>query len=127
MIILALILSIMGIAITLYISLAHLLNKKVVYPLDGKSCNIVLGSKYSKTLGIKNEFIGLIYYIAIITALFMASSNAIILTAKIASGIAAAYSIILFGIQIKIIKSYCFWCISTAIINILLFIYVIRL
>jgi len=127
MIILALILSIMGIAITLYISLAHLLNKKVVCPLDGKSCNIVLESKYSKTLGIKNEFIGLIYYIAIITALFMASSNAIILTAKIASGIAAAYSIILFGIQIKIIKSYCFWCISTAIINILLFIYVIRL
>ena len=125
--IVVLILAILGILITGYISIAHLSNKKVACPLDGKSCNVVLDSKYSRTFGIKNEFIGLIYYIAVIIAIFLIPSNKIFLATKIASSLAALYSIILFTIQAKIIKSYCFWCICTAVINILLFITLIKL
>ena len=124
---LILILSIFGILITAYISIAHLSKKQVICPIAKKSCNIVLDSKYSKTLGVKNEFIGLIYYILIIIAVFAIQSNSIIQIAKIVSGLAALYSIILFGIQIKIIKSYCFWCITTAVINVLLFVLIIKI
>ncbi|MEK6915467.1 MAG: vitamin K epoxide reductase family protein [Nanoarchaeota archaeon] len=119
-------LSILGLAITIYITIAHILKKKIICPIDGKSCNKVLDSKYSRTLGIKNEIIGFSYYLLIIAGLFIFQSESINLILKMISPIAMIYSIILFGIQIRIIKSYCFWCISTAIINILLFISIIN-
>lgn len=120
-----LILSILGIAITTYINLAHILKKKVICPVNSKSCNIVLDSKYSRTLGIKNEAIGLAYYIAIIIAVFVINSPSIIYSVKVASGLAMLYSIILLGIQTKVLKNYCSWCIITAIINISIFVFII--
>lgn len=117
-----LILAIMGIIITSYISISHILKRNVICPINKESCNTVLDSKYSKILGIKNEFIGLMYYIFIILTVFLPYLNNFIILIKIISGLAALYSIILFTIQVKIIKNYCFWCIFTAIINILLFI-----
>ena len=124
---LILILSIAGIAITLYITLAHILKKKVICPINSESCNIVLDSKYSRTFGIKNEIIGLMYYLAIIIAIFIIQSASIIVAVKTASTLAALYSIILLGIQIKKIKNYCSWCITTAIINVILFALIIKL
>jgi len=124
---LIIILSILGLVITSYISIAHIIKKKVICPINSKSCNIVLDSKYSKTLGIKNEIIGLFYYVAIIIAIFIIPSAGIILSAKIASTIGGLYSIILFGIQTKVLKNYCSWCITTTIINILLFVLIVRL
>ena len=122
-----LILSILGIAITLYISIAHILKKKVICPINSKSCNMVLDSKYSRTLGVKNEIIGLLYYIGIVIALFMTPGTNTILAVKLISILAAAYSIILLMIQIRVLKNYCSWCITTAIINILLSISILRL
>lgn len=122
-----LILSVIGIAITSYISIAHLLKKKVVCPINSENCNIVLGSKYSRTLGVKNEIIGLLYYIAIIIALFVIKSTSIILATKIASTLAMLYSLVLLGIQIRTIKNYCSWCILTAIINVLIFVLIFRI
>src|SRR3989344_6085658 len=98
-----LILAIIGVIITSYISISHILKRNVVCPISSKSCNVVLNSKYSKTFGIKNEFIGLIYYIFIILTIFLPYLNNFI-------------------ILIKIIKNYCFWCIFTAIINVGIFI-----
>lgn len=109
-----------GIAITVYITIAHLLNKKVICPINSESCNIVLDSKYSKTLGIKNEIFGLIYYIAILLVIFMFNSKNILLVTKLISIIASGYSIILIGIQTRVLKNYCSWCITTAIINVFL-------
>ncbi len=122
-----LILAILGIAITLYISISHLLKKQVICPINSKSCNIVLDSKYSRTLGVKNEIIGLLYYIAIIIALFMLNGTNTILAVKLISILAAAYSIILIMIQIRVLKNYCSWCITTAIINLSLSILILRL
>jgi uncharacterized membrane protein len=115
---LILILAILGICITLYISIAHALKKKVVCPIT-KNCNIVLDSKYSKTFGIKNELIGLAYYLIIFLFFFYEISSMNILI-KIASIIALIRSINLFYTQYKILKNYCFWCITTAIINFLI-------
>ena len=120
---LILILSILGILITSYISIAHLLNKKVICPVNSKSCNVVLDSKYSKTLGIKNEIIGLVYYLIILLSIFVAFP---LLLIKVASSLAALYSTVLLGIQIKVLKNYCSWCITTAIINIILFLLILN-
>ena len=120
---LILILSILGILITSYISIAHLLNKKVICPVNSKSCNVVLDSKYSKTLGIKNEIIGLVYYLIILLSIFVAFPLFLI---KVASSLAALYSTVLLGIQIKVLKNYCSWCITTAIINIILFLLILN-
>ncbi|MEK6908769.1 MAG: vitamin K epoxide reductase family protein [Nanoarchaeota archaeon] len=124
---LILILSIIGIVITRYISIAHILKKKVICPINSKSCNIVLDSKYSRTLGIKNEFIGLTYYIAVITAIFIIPSTNILLVTKLMSILATTYSIILLVIQIRVIKNYCSWCITTAIINVMLCLLIISI
>lgn len=121
---LILFLSIFGVAITFYISIAHILKKKIICPISSKSCNIVLDSRYSKTFGIKNEIIGLTYYIIILLSLYVTIPSLFI---KATSSIAAVYSIILFGIQVKKLKNYCSWCICTAIINILLFIIIIKI
>ena len=112
-----------GIAITLYISISHLLKKDIICPINRKSWNLILKSIYSKTLGIKNEFIGLVYYIIILLSLFITIPTSFM---KTTSSLAAFHSIILFGIQVKLIKSYCFWCICTAIINILLFVLIVN-
>jgi len=122
-----LILSLIGLAITTYIGSAHLLKKKVVCLISNKDCNIVLDSKYSKTFGIKNEILGLLYYIAIPVAVFIIPTASIILATKAASTIAMLHSIILFVIQAKKLKNYCSWCITTAVINILLLILLIRI
>ncbi len=109
-----------GIAITLYINIAHLLNKKVICPVNSESCNIVLDSKYSRTLGIKNEFIGLLYYIGILVVIYSNPGQNLLLATKLISILASAYSIILIGIQTRILNNYCSWCITTAVINVFL-------
>ncbi len=109
-----------GIAITLYINIAHLLNKKVICPVNSESCNIVLDSKYSRTLGVKNELIGLLYYIGILVVLFSNPATNLLLATKLVSILASAYSIILIGIQTRILNNYCSWCITTAVINVFL-------
>ncbi|MEK6894326.1 MAG: vitamin K epoxide reductase family protein [Nanoarchaeota archaeon] len=113
-----LIFCLIGIAITLYISIAHALKKKVICPINSKSCNIVLDSKYSRTLGIKNEIIGLAYYIGILIVVFTNPSQNLLLATKLISILASAYSLILINIQIRVLNNYCSWCITTAVINV---------
>lgn len=115
-----LILASLGALITLYISIAHLMKKNVACPINSKHCNIVLNSKYSRTLGIKNEIIGFTYYTAIILVAILFQTQTNIAALKIVSSIAALYSIYLFGIQVTKIKKYCSWCITTALINIII-------
>lgn len=109
-----------GIAITSYIAIAHALNKKVICPINSKSCNFVLDSKYSRTLGIKNEIIGLLYYIGILWVILTDQSGSILLATKLVSILASAFSIILIGIQTRVLNNYCSWCITTAVINVFL-------
>lgn len=115
-----LIFCLIGIAITSYIFIAHLFNKKVICPINSKSCNIVLDSKYSRTLGIKNEIIGLAYYIAILIVVFTNPAQNLLLATKLVSILASAYSIVLIGIQTRVLNNYCSWCITTAVINVFL-------
>jgi uncharacterized membrane protein len=115
-----LIFCLIGIAITSYIAIAHALNKKVICPINSESCNIVLDSKYSRTLGIKNEIIGLLYYIAILIIVFNNNSQTVLFVTKVVSTLGSLYSIVLIGIQTRILNNYCSWCLTTATINVFL-------
>ena len=119
-------LTVIGILITSYIMYSHANNKKVICPSFSKSCNIVLDSKWSKIFGVKNEIFGFLYYLFIFTITGLAvSTPKIILATKGIVSIAAIYSIFLIYIQSKRLHHFCFYCVCTAIINILLFILIV--
>ena len=115
-------LTVIGILITSYIMYSHANNKKVICPSFSKNCNIVLDSKWSKIFGVKNEIFGFLYYLFIFTITGLAvSTPKIILATKGIVSIAAIYSIFLIYIQSKKLGHFCFYCICTAIVNLLLF------
>ncbi len=121
-------LSVIGLIITSYISIAHARNKKVVCPINSSSCNVVLDSEWSNILGIKNEFLGLVYYISIIVGVILINQGyfAILNIIKAATTISTLYSIFLVIVQARIIKEFCFYCICTTIINVAIFMLLIR-
>lgn len=122
------VLSIIGLGITSYIAISHARNKKVVCPINTNSCNAVLDSEWSTILGIKNEILGLVYYLALIIGVFLVNNgySAMLNILKGATTISALYSIFLMLIQTRILKEFCFYCFCTAIINIAIFIILIR-
>ncbi|MGV8142028.1 MAG: vitamin K epoxide reductase family protein [Candidatus Pacearchaeota archaeon] len=121
-------LSVIGLVITGYIAITHLRHKKVSCPINSRSCNEVLDSEWSTILGIKNEFLGLVYYLAIIVGVVLVNQGhfAIIGIIKVAATISTLYSVFLMMVQVRIIKGFCFYCFCTAIINIAIFILLIR-
>lgn len=121
------ILSLIGIIIALYIGVTKAKHKKVACLIDGSGCNKVLDSKWSHTFGIRNEWLGLSYYIGILIGTFMLSQyTSIIIAIKIAANLAVLYSIILAYIQVKILKHFCIYCLCTSLVNLGLFILIIR-
>ncbi|MSS74169.1 vitamin K epoxide reductase family protein [Candidatus Pacearchaeota archaeon] len=116
-------LSVFGLLISSYIALTRLKNKRVVCPINSISCNNVLESKWSSTLGIKNDILGWIYYISIIIGIILVNQGYFAIEKIIigASVISAFYSLFLILIQISIIKEFCFYCILTSITNIGIF------
>lgn len=120
-------LAILGILISGYIAYSHKQNKKVICPINGEGCNEVLNSKWSTMLGIKNEKLGILYYLfAIISAFIMLKGYAIGFILVLAATGAMLFSLFLTVIQIKVLKKFCFYCICTAIINIALFVLLIK-
>lgn len=102
---------------------AHYKKKPLVCPLNNK-CNIVTESKWSHIFGIRNDVLGLFYYLFsilfIIYILFFNGSIKIIFIFM--NLIAILFSSFLLYIQAKIIKRYCFYCSISSILNILIFI-----
>ena len=91
----------------------------------GQQCETVVGSKWGKTLGIKNEIMGIIFY-SLLIALNLwqligsdfSKINEFIFFLALIAALASTYLII---VQFKVLKSYCSWCIFATIINYLIF------
>ena len=120
-------LSIIGITISFYLISSRLRKKPVICPVK-QNCNIVLDSKYNKLFYIKNDVLGLIYYVTILisTIYFQFIQNNASLFI-IFSGIALSVSIILVFIQVKLIKGYCFYCILSSLVNLSIFLVMLDL
>lgn len=119
-------LSLGGIYVTFYI-IWHRMKKKPVVCFIGQNCEVVLESKYNALLfGIKNETLGLFFYlfllVTVVTQMLIPSYTSAIVTVRTISVIAAFItSLVLTYIQVRVIRSYCSWCLLSAIINALLF------
>jgi len=118
-----------GFLISLRIHRSKKTGEKLVCFIGGgkKSCNEVVESEYSKTLGIPNEVAGMVYYASVfIFALgfvFVPDilGSSFLWAAKISSGAAFLASMYFVGIQAFVLKKFCEWCLATAVINTLIF------
>lgn len=99
---------------------------KKMYCLIGGKCEDVVSSRYGTTLGVKNELIGMAYYILLtayllISILVPSFGNNFALLAKIVTIIATIFSVYLLFIQTIILRTICSWCLIAIAINILIF------
>ena len=119
---LLIIFAILGLINTSYLILSRIKKKSLVCPID-EDCNKVVKSKYNHLFYIHNEDLGFIYYLLIlITVIFLFSSKNIIFFMKIISGVALLVSIFLLFIQSKVLKSHCFYCNLSNLINLAIFV-----
>jgi len=120
------VLSTIGFSISFYIYNKKKKKKKMICPRRS-NCDTVIHSDYSRVLGIKVEILGMIYY-AFMAAAYLSSffvplwslqTGMIILGISMSS---VLFSIYLVSIQAFIVRQWCIWCLSSAIISLLIFI-----
>ena len=112
-------LSLAGLAESVYLNY-ECRRHRVPVCLIGNQCDIVWDSPYSKTFGISNEILGLIYYAT------LAVVEWVIFSGDTSSQMIIGEYVILFGgavmsvyfiiVQWKLIKAWCFWCTLSAVI-----------
>ena len=122
-------LAIAGIADAGYLVWKHYSHKAspLVCPLD-HDCSKVTESKWSTIFGVRNEVLGLLFYVFILIAgllvFFMPwlvlVSLPLPLLIKLAVGAGLVFSLFLIWVQIYKIKDYCFYCLLSALITLLL-------
>ena len=119
------VLSIMGIFNSSYLIWAHHKKKPLVCPLD-HDCSVVTESRWSSVFFVRNEILGLLFFAVllagILASIFISSLDAqifLMLLAMASSGL--LFSIFLVFIQFYAIKDYCFYCIASALITLLIF------
>lgn len=117
------VLSMLGIFDSGYLIKKRVKKQPLTCPING-GCEKVVESKWNAIFFIKNDIFGLIYYLLILFLalyLFFISEKLLFLT-KILSGASLLFSLVLVFIQAKIIKEYCFYCLISAFINLLIFV-----
>ena len=118
------VLSFLGITNSVFLYYKHKNKHPLVCPLNS-DCNVVINSKWNNLFGIKNEILGILYYISILIGailLYFNNKTTIYYLLLILSSIALLFSGFLMYIQKYKIKEYCFYCIISAIISLLIFI-----
>ena len=108
-----------GISETVYLIRMRMAQERPVC-VFGEECHKVLESKYNKFLGIHNDIFGLAFYIVIsfMTAFLNIGIKPLFfwdISAKILILLAAVISIMLTYLQWQVIKSWCTWCILSAL------------
>lgn len=94
-------------------------------PLGGR-CREVTEGQWSTLFGVRNEHLGLLYYLAaffgILAALaFPALSGRIHLMLLLMTGVGVIFSGYLVFLQWRVIREWCFYCLVSAGITVLLF------
>ena len=101
----------------------------LVCPLD-HDCSKVTESKWSTVFWVRNEVLGLLFYVSMLVAGlviffvpgFSLFSLSLPLLVKMGAGVGLSFSLFLLWVQLYKIKDYCFYCMLSALINLLLFV-----
>jgi len=121
------VLCILGIADTFYLVLKHQQKTPLVCPLN-HDCSKVTESSWSRILGIRNEFLGFLFYSTLLVfslLRFVFGFGFVVQVwgfVVLLTFVGAVFSIFLLLVQRFIIKDYCFYCIISAVISVFLFI-----
>lgn len=99
---------------------------KKSFCLIGSDCFEVTSSKYGKTLGFKNEDLGIIYYLLFISLViyYLITPSVFEAVSVFITGLtllAAGYSMYLLSAQVFVIKKYCFLCLLNIAVNLSIF------
>lgn len=119
-------LSLGGIIDTSYLLYQHYKKKPLVCPMD-HDCSVVTESKWSKVFFVRNEILGLSFFFFILISLILSIilpdfSSKIYLFLFIFSIIGVIFSAFLVYVQIYKIRDYCFYCLISAFLTLLIFI-----
>ena len=120
------IVALFGMLNSLYIGYHRIIGRRL-YCLAGEKCNEVLESKYGRIFRIKNDLLGLIFYVLIFVLGFYTYLEYIKINILFLSLFALTFSSYLIYIQAKKLKNYCSYCILSAIINLIIFILSLKL
>ncbi|MDP3989772.1 MAG: vitamin K epoxide reductase family protein [archaeon] len=98
----------------------------LVCPLN-HDCSVVTESRWSHIFWIRNETLGVLFFLsmflAVLSMIIVPSLlNLLALPVLLAAGGSILFSIILILIQAFVIKDYCFYCIISAILTVIIFI-----
>ena len=122
------VLSFLGICDASYLTYKHYFNKKpLVCPIgEEHSCSDVTEGKYGKIFFVKNEVLGLLYYLSLfvlsLVAMFTVYTSLILMLLIVMTAFGFLFSLYLIYLQKYVIKEYCFWCLISAGISTLLFV-----
>lgn len=115
-----------GIITSGYLVWKHYRKQKqpLVCPLN-HDCSVVTESRWSHIFYVRNEVLGLLFYVGMIIAglgvEFLTDYAGLLrLAIKISTALGGLFSLFLVFIQIKVIKDYCFYCLISAVITLLL-------
>lgn len=108
-----------GISETVYLIRKRKEGDKPLCPIGG-GCSTVLESKYNSIFGVHNDLLGLLFYLAsgFLTALIVLEIGpTAVLTNVVGLMIcgALAMSVVFTYLQAFVIKSWCFWCVMSAL------------
>lgn len=101
-------------------------NKTLICPMD-HDCSVVTESQWARTMGIRNEVLGFVFYgsvfgLALSPLVAGANPEMINTWLMFATTAGLVFSVFLTAVQIVSIKDYCFYCLISTAITLLLFI-----
>jgi len=118
-------LSFVGLLNAGYLTYKHFQKKPLTCPI-GHDCGAVVESKWGNIFGVRNEILGVLFYTSLLAGiLILLFAPGFVPNLKlylvIGAGLGLAFSVFLTGVQIFAIKNYCFYCLISAGLSLLLF------
>ena len=119
--------SLIGILVSIYILYSKHFNKPLICPVNG-NCDDVVRSKYGKTFGFDNTILGILYYLIILVFGIILLINGNIFKETIvyyfivgASAASVLFSLYLIAVQAFVLKKWCYYCITSSISAVVIF------
>jgi uncharacterized membrane protein len=112
-------LALLELAIAIYLEVERARGRAVACPIGGGGCETVQQSSYSKLAGIPLPILGIAGAASIVVLALVPDARARTLTFVLTTA-GALFSLYLAGLQAFEIHAYCAWCLSSAVIWIVL-------
>lgn len=117
--------SILGLAVSVYLAYEYSLSGPINCPIGGGGCDLVRQSQYSSLLGIQLPYFGILFYLVVAFLSIWLTQHADKLVTYfrlLVSFSGFAFGVYLTYLEAFVIDAYCFWCVISFTISIVIFI-----